>query len=126
MPLSMASPTRCHPTTGAAAETAASTITTPIRRRRPSVYCHRRESPGRCVRALRGKCLVSEQPCERTPAAEELRRRPVFDDHAVLEHDGTVGDEDRREALARHEDRSALDRGSEVLHEVTLRLGVDR
>src|SRR5262245_24000027 len=124
MPLSMASPTRCQPTTGAAAEMAASTITTVMRRWRPSVYCQRRESPVRCLRPLRSKCLVSEQPREGSPATEQLGRRAVLDDHAALEHDRPVGDENRRQALARHEDRAALDGRTEILDQQALRLRV--
>src|SRR5262249_58761108 len=107
MPPSIASPTRCQPTTGAAAETAASSMTTRIRRWRPSVYCQRRDSPVRRLRVLRSNCLVSEQPCEGPAAAEQVRRATVLDDDAVLEDDRAVGHEDRRQTLARDEDGAA-------------------
>ena len=100
MPLSIASPTRCQPTTGRR----------PRRRRAAS---RRRCAAGgpRCsARAARARCgagATRQGPRPRTarvkapPRPSSSRGHPVLDDAPVLEHDGAVGDEDRRQALAR-------------------------
>src|SRR5262245_26731171 len=96
MPWLIASPTRCQPITGHAAASPASATTTERRSRRPPVYGHRRERP---VWALRGNGLVSEEGGERAAGGEELGGRAAFRDDAVPEHDGAVGDEERRQSL---------------------------
>ena len=123
MPLSIASRTRCQPATGAAAESPASSA---IRTQAALLVASRTE------RAAKGPCgayaatrLVSEERGEEAAGAEQLGRRALLDDPALVEHDREVGDADRREPLGRDEHGSPGDRRAEVLDEQALRLGVD-
>src|SRR5918992_2431982 len=112
MPPSIASPTRCHPATGAAADSAASRTTNASTPRLPPAYGRSLVRP---VCALRGNGLLSEERRERAAGGEELVRRSVLDHAPFVEHDGAVGDADRREALRGDQDGAAGDGGAQVL-----------
>src|SRR5215213_9526681 len=90
MPLSIASRTRCHPATGAAAESPASSAMTASRLFLSAAYGARRDSPVR--RCSRGKGLVSEEGGEEAAAGEQLLRTALLDDPAFVEDRGEVGD----------------------------------
>ena len=59
------------------------------------------------------------------PAASSAAGRPSSTTRPSVEHDGAVGDADRREALRRDEDGAAGDRRAQVLDEQPLGLRVD-
>src|SRR6187455_1214125 len=123
MPLSIASWTRCQPTTGAAAEMPASS---PISASRLFLSRAYGASLVRPVRGLRGKGLVSEQSGEQAAGGEKLARATLLDDAPLVENNREVRHADRRETLRGDEYRSSRDGGPQVLDQQPLGLGVDR
>src|SRR4051794_14386203 len=105
MPLSIASLTISSAPTGAAACSTPTRPRTTTCRRCPGRYAPRRESPLLCL----GNCahLLTEQRTEDRAARQKLIGRAGLDDASLVEHDGAVGDLDRREALCCDQDGAA-------------------
>src|SRR5882757_714407 len=123
MPLLIASCTTSSAATGAAAEQTPTTERSATRRQRPTRYRLSRVRPMRCL--CGGTDLLSEEGPEDTAEREQFSGRADFDDHAVVEHHGAIGDLDGRETLRCDQDGAAGQRGAEVLDEVPLGLRVD-
>src|SRR5215213_7435648 len=92
MPWSIACWTTTSPATGAAAPAIATIDSRTTRRVCPRRYRESRERPTRCLRVLGGKDFLPEEARERPVARQQLVRLAVLEDHAVVEHDGAVGD----------------------------------
>ena len=125
MPLSIASPTRNQPATGAAADSAASAITKAERPRPPLRVAPQARETGALTTRLHGPRLAN-RTAKGPPPASSVSGAPSSTIRPSRQHDCAVGDEDRRETLAREQDGAPGDGRAEVRDEQPLGLRVDR